>query len=106
MERVSHKGELCGAWSSLQMSNHRLLRISSYVLWFKVGVDELAVLVWATPEFTQLSFLHVVKCDWVFLWAAQDREHHSVRGHRVTVFVVDNVEDGKTMVDMMVMGLE
>jgi len=50
------------------MFNHRLLRISSYVLWFKVGVDELVVLVWATPEFTQFSFLHVVKCDWVFLW--------------------------------------
>ena len=53
MERVSHKGEPCGAWSFLQMFNHRLLRISSYVLWFKVGVDELVVLVWATPEFTQ-----------------------------------------------------
>ena len=36
--------------------------------------------------------------------AAQDREHHRLRGHRVTVFVVDNVEDGKTMVDIMVMG--
>ena len=31
-------------------------------------IDELVVLVWATPEFTQFSFLHIVKCDWVFLW--------------------------------------
>jgi hypothetical protein len=35
---------------------------------------------------------------------AQDREHHRLRQHKVSVFVVDNVEDGKAMVDMMVMG--
>jgi len=35
---------------------------------------------------------------------AQEREHHRLRQHKVSVFVVDNVEDGKAMVDMMVMG--
>ncbi len=34
--------------------------------------------------------------------AAQEREHHRLRGHGVTVFVVDNVGDGEAMVDMMV----
>ena len=37
---------------------------------------------------------------------AQEREHHRLRQHKVSVFVVDNVDDGKAMVDMMVMGLE
>ena len=36
--------------------------------------------------------------------AAQEREHHRLRGHGVTVLVVDNVGDGEAMVDMMVMG--
>ena len=36
--------------------------------------------------------------------AAQEREHHRLREHGVTVFVVDNVGDGEAMVDMMVMG--
>lgn len=35
---------------------------------------------------------------------AQEREHHRLRQHKVSVFVVDNVDDGKAMVDMMVMG--
>lgn len=35
---------------------------------------------------------------------AQDREHHRLRQHKVIVFVIDNVPDGKAMVDMMVMG--
>ena len=35
---------------------------------------------------------------------AQAREHHRLRQHKVSVFVVDNVEDGKAMVEMMVMG--
>lgn len=34
---------------------------------------------------------------------AQDREHHRLRGHKVNVFVVDSVADGKSMVDLMVM---
>jgi hypothetical protein len=34
----------------------------------------------------------------------QEREHHRLRGHKVSVFVIDNVEDGKAMVDIMVMG--
>ena len=34
---------------------------------------------------------------------AQEREHHRLRQHKVSVFVVDSVEDGKAMVDMMVM---
>ena len=34
--------------------------------------------------------------------AAQDREHHRLRGHKVSVFVIDNVDDGKAMVDYMV----
>ena len=33
---------------------------------------------------------------------AQDREHHRLRGHKVSVFVIDNVDDGKSMVDYMV----
>lgn len=37
---------------------------------------------------------------------AQDREHNRMRQHQINVFVVDNVEDGKAMVDTMVMGLE
>lgn len=32
----------------------------------------------------------------------QEREHTKLRGHKVNVFVVDNVEDGRMMVDMMV----
>ena len=36
----------------------------------------------------------------------QEREHTKLRGHKVNVFVVDNVEDGRMMVDSMVMGLE
>jgi hypothetical protein len=35
---------------------------------------------------------------------AQDREHHRLRQHKVSVFVIDSIEDGKAMVDMMVMG--
>ena len=35
---------------------------------------------------------------------AQEREHQRLRQHKVSVFVVDSVEDGKAMVDMMVMG--
>ena len=35
---------------------------------------------------------------------AQEREHTKLRQHKVNVFVVDNVEQGKTMVDLMVMG--
>jgi hypothetical protein len=35
---------------------------------------------------------------------AQEREHHRMRQHKVNVFVIDNVEEGKTMVDLMVMG--
>lgn len=34
----------------------------------------------------------------------QEREHTKLRGHKVNVFVVDNVEDGRMMVDSMVMG--
>lgn len=34
---------------------------------------------------------------------AQDREHHRLRQHKVSVFVIDNVDEGKAMVDMMVM---
>lgn len=35
---------------------------------------------------------------------AQYREHHRLRQHKVSVFVVDSVEDGRAMVDMMMMG--
>ena len=35
---------------------------------------------------------------------AQEREHHRLRQHKVSVFVIDNVDDGKAMVDMMVLG--
>lgn len=35
---------------------------------------------------------------------AQEREHHRLRQHKVSVFVIDNVVDGKAMVDMMVLG--
>ena len=33
---------------------------------------------------------------------AQDREHNRLRGHKVNVFVVDNVDSGKMVIDMMV----
>lgn len=35
---------------------------------------------------------------------AQDREHIRLRQQNVTVFVIDNVSEGKTMIDVMVMG--
>lgn len=35
---------------------------------------------------------------------AQAREHHKLRQYKVSVFVIDNVEDGKAMIDLMVMG--
>jgi hypothetical protein len=35
---------------------------------------------------------------------AQEREHSKLHRHNVDVFVIDNVDDGKAMVDMMVMG--
>lgn len=35
---------------------------------------------------------------------AQDREHLRLREQKVTVFVIDNVTLGKTMIDVMVMG--
>lgn len=33
---------------------------------------------------------------------AQLREHHRLQQHKVSVFVVDNVEAGKQMIDLMV----
>lgn len=36
---------------------------------------------------------------------AQHREHERLRQQNVNVFVIDNVEDGKVAIDMMVMGL-
>jgi hypothetical protein len=35
---------------------------------------------------------------------AQEREHHNLRQSNVNVFVVDNVPEGKNMIDLMVMG--
>jgi hypothetical protein len=35
---------------------------------------------------------------------AQEREHDRLRRHKVNVFVVDNVDSGKTVIDMMVAG--
>jgi hypothetical protein len=35
---------------------------------------------------------------------AQDREHTRIRQQKVNVFVIDNVDAGKTMIDFMVMG--
>jgi len=35
---------------------------------------------------------------------AQEREHHRLRQHKVGVWVIDNVDDGKAMVDFMVLG--
>jgi hypothetical protein len=35
---------------------------------------------------------------------AQEREHHRLRQHKVSVFVIDNVEEGKLMIDLMVKG--
>ena len=35
---------------------------------------------------------------------AQKREHLRLRQHKVSVFVIDNVDDGKAMIDLMVMG--
>lgn len=36
---------------------------------------------------------------------AQEREHARLRGHNVYVAVIDNVDEGKAMIDRMVMGL-
>lgn len=36
---------------------------------------------------------------------AQEREHHRLRQHKVSVFVIDNVDEGMAMVDTMVMGV-
>jgi hypothetical protein len=36
--------------------------------------------------------------------AAQDREHTRLRQSKVNVFVIDNVIEGKNMIDLMVMG--
>jgi hypothetical protein len=36
--------------------------------------------------------------------AAQDREHQRLRAQKVNVFVVDSVDAGKAMIDLMVMG--
>ena len=33
--------------------------------------------------------------------AAQEREHLRLRDHKVNVFVIDNVDEGKTMIDLM-----
>jgi hypothetical protein len=33
---------------------------------------------------------------------AQEREHMRLRGHRVSVWVIDNIADGREMVDRMV----
>lgn len=35
---------------------------------------------------------------------SQNREHSRLRGHSVTVFVVDNVDDGRLMIDSMLGG--
>jgi hypothetical protein len=35
---------------------------------------------------------------------AQEREHTRLREHKVNVFVIDNVSEGKLMIDVMVMG--
>jgi len=35
---------------------------------------------------------------------AQEREHAKLRQQKVNVFVIDNVTEGKTMIDLMVMG--
>ena len=36
---------------------------------------------------------------------AQEREHTRLREQKVNVFVIDNVIEGKTMIDVMVMGI-
>ena len=36
---------------------------------------------------------------------AQDREHTRLRQQQVNVFVIDNVIEGKNMIDLMVMGV-
>lgn len=35
---------------------------------------------------------------------AQEREHARLRGHNISVFVIDDVEQGKAVVDSMVAG--
>jgi hypothetical protein len=35
---------------------------------------------------------------------AQEREHTKLRQQKVNVFVIDNVTEGKMMIDLMVMG--
>ena len=33
---------------------------------------------------------------------AQEREHQKLRGHKMNVFVIDNVENGMMVIDLMV----
>lgn len=35
---------------------------------------------------------------------AQAREHQRLRQHKVNVFVIDSIDEGKVMIDVMVMG--
>lgn len=37
--------------------------------------------------------------------AAQAREHDKLRGHKMNVFVIDNVENGMMVIDLMVGGV-
>ena len=36
--------------------------------------------------------------------AAQEREHERLRQQNINVFVIDDVDEGKVMIDVMVMG--
>jgi type I site-specific restriction endonuclease len=36
---------------------------------------------------------------------AQEREHHRLRQYKMPVFVIDNVDEGKVMVDTMLTGV-
>ena len=72
---------------------------------------------WLTYKFTSPS--HAGVCDRLFIspmgkcvfiefkregqkpTAAQAREHERLREQKVSVFVVDNVKDGQTIVDVM-----
>ena len=44
-----------------------------------------------------------LKCAGAKATPAQLREHETLRAHGATVFLIDAVADGKTMVDLMVM---
>ena len=67
VESVAHESQLRSAGSGLKVFHNRFLWVAGYVLGLKMGVDKTIILVWTSPEFSELAFLHIVECDWILL---------------------------------------